>query len=33
MATGKDEVLILIQTLNIKHILTPVLPTRCSEKF
>lgn len=33
MTSGKDEVLVLIQTLNIKHILTPVLPTRCSEKF
>ncbi|KAL9426920.1 hypothetical protein AB3S75_031343 [Citrus x aurantiifolia] len=33
IATGKDEVLFMIQALNIKHILTPVLPTRCSEKF
>ncbi|GLT87892.1 hypothetical protein SLE2022_059450 [Rubroshorea leprosula] len=33
IATGKDEVLSLIQELNIQHILTPVLPTRCSEKF
>ncbi|CAL1412297.1 unnamed protein product [Linum trigynum] len=33
LATGKEEVLSLIQTLNIQHILTPVLPTRCSEKF
>ncbi|XP_057435741.1 uncharacterized protein LOC130728319 isoform X2 [Lotus japonicus] len=33
IATGKDEVLSLIQALNIQHILTPVLPTRCSEKF
>ncbi|CAI0559573.1 unnamed protein product [Linum tenue] len=33
LATGKEEVLSLIQTLNIKHILNPVLPTRCSEKF
>lgn len=27
IATGKDEVLLMIQALNIKHILTPVLPT------
>lgn len=32
MATGKDEVLALIQSLNIQ-LITPVLPTRCSEKF
>jgi hypothetical protein len=33
MATGKDEVLSLIEALNIQHIVIPVLPTRCSEKF
>ncbi|KAH7840179.1 hypothetical protein Vadar_013793 [Vaccinium darrowii] len=33
IATGKEEVLSLIQALNIQHVLTPVLPTRCSEKF
>ncbi|CAN6714638.1 unnamed protein product [Malus baccata var. baccata] len=33
VATGKDEVLSLIQSLNIRQTLTPVLPTRCSEKF
>ncbi|KAL8154602.1 hypothetical protein AgCh_000095 [Apium graveolens] len=33
IATGKEEVHSLIQALNIKHVLTPVLPTRCSEKF
>ncbi|KAE9592209.1 hypothetical protein Lalb_Chr19g0126801 [Lupinus albus] len=33
IATGKDEVLSVVQALNIQHILTPVLPTRCSEKF
>ncbi|KAK7394687.1 hypothetical protein VNO78_15222 [Psophocarpus tetragonolobus] len=33
IATGKDEVISLVQALNIQHILTPVLPTRCSEKF
>ncbi|KAL5767286.1 hypothetical protein ACOSQ2_014069 [Xanthoceras sorbifolium] len=27
VATGKEEVLLLIKALNIKHILTPVLPT------
>ncbi|CAN1246625.1 hypothetical protein LINGRAPRIM_LOCUS3217 [Linum grandiflorum] len=27
LATGKEEVLAFIQTLNIRHILTPVLPT------
>lgn len=31
IATGKDEVLSLVQELNIQHILTPVLPT--SELF
>ncbi|PPD78318.1 hypothetical protein GOBAR_DD24745 [Gossypium barbadense] len=31
--TGKDEVFSLIQALNIRVTLTPVLPTRCSEKF
>lgn len=33
MSTGKDEVLALIQALNIQLVITPVLPTRCSEKF
>ncbi|XP_065854616.1 probable UDP-arabinopyranose mutase 5 [Euphorbia lathyris] len=33
MSTGKDEVLSVIQALNIRHVFTPVLPTRCSEKF
>lgn len=33
IATGKEEVQSLIQALNIKHVLIPVLPTRCSEKF
>ncbi|CAN6582287.1 hypothetical protein ACFX13_034486 [Malus domestica] len=33
VATGKEEVLSLIQSLNIRQTLTPVLPTRCSEKF
>ncbi|KAL7185133.1 hypothetical protein ACSBR2_027129 [Camellia fascicularis] len=33
IATGKEEVLSRIQALNIQHVLTPVLPTRCSEKF
>ncbi|XP_054801877.1 uncharacterized protein LOC129305792 isoform X2 [Prosopis cineraria] len=33
VATGKEEVISLIQALNIQHIVTPVLPTRCSEKF
>ncbi|RVW45651.1 hypothetical protein CK203_113291 [Vitis vinifera] len=32
MATGKDEVLALIQSLNIQ-LINPVLPTRCSENF
>ncbi|KAJ4772333.1 UDP-arabinopyranose mutase [Rhynchospora pubera] len=31
--TGSEEILNLIQSLNIRQILTPVLPTRCSEKF
>ncbi|KAI4350148.1 hypothetical protein L6164_010657 [Bauhinia variegata] len=33
VATGKDEVLSLIQALNIRHTVTPLLPTRCSEKY
>ncbi|KAI9077992.1 hypothetical protein K1719_040121 [Acacia pycnantha] len=33
VATGKEEVISLIQALNIQHIVTPVLPTRCSEKL
>ncbi|XVF06941.1 hypothetical protein REPUB_Repub06bG0094500 [Reevesia pubescens] len=33
IATGKDEVFSLIQALNIQVTVTPVLPTRCSEKF
>ncbi|KAL5537979.1 hypothetical protein UlMin_042430 [Ulmus minor] len=32
IAAGKDEVLALIQALNIKQTLNPVLPTRCSER-
>ncbi|KAK2415609.1 UDP-arabinopyranose mutase [Trifolium repens] len=33
IATGKEEVISLVQALNIRHIVIPVLPTRCSEKF
>lgn len=33
VATGKDEILSLISEFNIQLVLTPVLPTRCSEKF
>ncbi|XP_022136568.1 uncharacterized protein LOC111008243 [Momordica charantia] len=33
VATGNDEVLSLIEAFNIQQIVTPVLPTRCSEKF
>nr|DAD24243.1 TPA_asm: hypothetical protein HUJ06_025706 [Nelumbo nucifera] len=33
MATGNEKILSLIQELNIQHIITPVLPTGCSEKF
>ncbi|KAG5224405.1 UDP-arabinopyranose mutase [Salix suchowensis] len=33
VATGNDEVLAFIHQLNIQHVVTPVLPTRCSEKF
>lgn len=32
-ATGNEEILCFVQSLNIKQVLTPVLPTRCSEKF
>ncbi|XP_008800967.1 uncharacterized protein LOC103715195 [Phoenix dactylifera] len=32
-ATGNEEILFFVQSLNIKQILTPILPTRCSEKF
>ncbi|KGN51916.1 hypothetical protein Csa_009430 [Cucumis sativus] len=33
VASGKDEVLSLIGEFKIQQIVTPVLPTRCSEKF
>lgn len=33
VATGKEEIRSVIEALNIQHILIPVLPTRCSEKF
>ncbi|GMN25985.1 hypothetical protein TIFTF001_001153 [Ficus carica] len=33
ISTGKDEVLTLIRSLNIRPIVDPVLPTRCSERF
>ncbi|PIM97831.1 hypothetical protein CDL12_29695 [Handroanthus impetiginosus] len=33
IATGKEEILSVIESLNIQHSLVPVLPTRCSEKF
>ncbi|XP_038904959.1 uncharacterized protein LOC120091153 isoform X1 [Benincasa hispida] len=33
VASGKDEVLLLIEAFNIQQVVTPVLPTRCSEKF
>nr|XP_043632428.1 uncharacterized protein LOC122603712 [Erigeron canadensis] len=33
VATEKEEVLSMIQGLNIQLVLTPVLPTRCSDKF
>ncbi|KAF5795578.1 hypothetical protein HanRHA438_Chr08g0352781 [Helianthus annuus] len=33
VATEKEEILSMIQALNIQLVLTPVLPTRCSEKF
>ncbi|KAJ3681196.1 hypothetical protein LUZ60_015685 [Juncus effusus] len=29
-ATQNEEILLIVQSLNIKHILTPVLPTRTS---
>lgn len=32
VATEKEEILSMIQSLNIQLVLTPVLPTRCSEK-
>ncbi|KAG6473986.1 hypothetical protein ZIOFF_067906 [Zingiber officinale] len=31
MATGNEQILSFIQSLNIRPILAPVLPTRCSE--
>ncbi|XP_057784509.1 uncharacterized protein LOC131001892 [Salvia miltiorrhiza] len=33
IATGKEEVLSFIESLNIRQPLIPVLPTRCSERF
>lgn len=33
MSTGNEEILLFVESLNIKQILVPILPTRCSEKF
>ncbi|PNT62060.1 hypothetical protein BRADI_5g24843v3 [Brachypodium distachyon] len=33
LATDCEEIVLLVQLLNIKQPLVPVLPTRCSEKF
>ncbi|RWR73023.1 hypothetical protein CKAN_00127200 [Cinnamomum micranthum f. kanehirae] len=33
MATGDEKILSIIRSLNIQHAVSPVLPTRCSEKF
>ncbi|KAJ8753631.1 hypothetical protein K2173_025622 [Erythroxylum novogranatense] len=33
ISAGKDAVITRIRELNIQPLLTPVLPTRCSEKF
>ncbi|KAL0918667.1 hypothetical protein M5K25_010691 [Dendrobium thyrsiflorum] len=33
MSTGNEEIVFFVESLNIKQILIPVLPTRCSEKF
>lgn len=33
LATDCEEIILLVQLLNIKQPLIPVLPTRCSEKF
>ncbi|KAL7109933.1 hypothetical protein ACP275_06G205600 [Erythranthe tilingii] len=33
VATDKEEILSFIESLNIQHIMLPVLPTRCSDKF
>ncbi|KAJ0972420.1 hypothetical protein J5N97_020379 [Dioscorea zingiberensis] len=33
MATGNEEILYFVDSLNIQQILSPILPTRCSEKF
>lgn len=33
LATDCEEIALLVQLLNIKQPLVPVLPTRCSEKF
>ncbi|KAL6527086.1 hypothetical protein OROGR_016176 [Orobanche gracilis] len=33
LATGKEEILSAIDSLNIRRNLVPVLPTRCSEKL
>ncbi|KAL9248249.1 hypothetical protein vseg_021593 [Gypsophila vaccaria] len=32
VATGQEELLSFIQELNIQPIITPVIPTRCSER-
>ncbi|KAL4578878.1 hypothetical protein LXL04_015009 [Taraxacum kok-saghyz] len=33
VATGNEEILSMIRALNIQLVLTPILPTRCSDKF
>ncbi|KAI3724230.1 hypothetical protein L2E82_36001 [Cichorium intybus] len=33
VATGNEEILSMIRALNIQIVLTPILPTRCSDKF
>lgn len=33
IATGNENLLKFIRSLKINHVILPVLPTRCSEKF
>jgi hypothetical protein len=33
IATGDEEILSLIKSLNIRHIISPVFPTKCGDEF
>ncbi|KAK1295237.1 hypothetical protein QJS10_CPA16g00566 [Acorus calamus] len=33
METGNEEIISFVHSLNIRLVLSPIIPTRCSEKF